>query len=81
MQPKLVDTPPPNVYCRTLMENQMGFIVKLLVLSALLSALIKYAAPSLPIPSTDAIALIFVLLPTVIIAIALAWRFQTQKQT
>lgn len=71
------------------MENQLSFIVKLLLLSALLSALIKYVAPSFPIPTTDAIiyggrnaiALVIVLLPTVIIAIALAWRFQTQKQT
>lgn len=81
MQLKLVDTPPQNVYCRTLRVNQMSFIVKLLVVSALLSGLIKYVAPSVEIPATDAIALMIVLLPTVIIAIALAWRFQIQKQT
>ncbi len=81
MQSKLVDTLPKNVYCRTVMENQLGFIVKLLVISTLLSVLLKYTAPHPPIPATDVNALIIVLLPTVIMAIALWWRSQTQKQT
>ncbi|WP_066377679.1 MULTISPECIES: hypothetical protein [unclassified Anabaena] len=63
------------------MENQLGFIVKLLVISTLLSVLLKYTAPHPPIPATDVNALIIVLLPTVIMAIALWWRSQTQKQT
>ncbi|MEH2057323.1 MAG: hypothetical protein V7K97_14420 [Nostoc sp.] len=62
------------------MENQVGLVLKLLLLSTLLSLLIKYAAPSLSIPATATNALIIVLLPIVIIAIALLWRFQTQKQ-
>ncbi|MBE9035271.1 hypothetical protein [aff. Roholtiella sp. LEGE 12411] len=62
------------------MENQMSFIVKLLLLSALLSLLIKYATPSLVIPATAINALIIVLLPPVIMAIALLWRFQAHKQ-
>ncbi|MBN3925173.1 hypothetical protein [Nostoc sp. NMS4] len=62
------------------MENQLGLILKLLLLSALLSALIKYAGPSLSIPATATNALIIVLLPVAILAIALLWRFQTQKQ-
>lgn len=69
-----------NLYCRTFMENQLGFVLKLLLLSALLSVLIKYAGPSLSIPATATNALIIVLLPIVIIAIALLWRFQAQKQ-
>ncbi|MFN6464207.1 MAG: hypothetical protein RMZ41_020660 [Nostoc sp. DedVER02] len=62
------------------MGNQLGLVLKLLSLSALLSLLIKYAGPSVPIPATATNALIIVLLPIVIIAIALLWRFQTQKQ-
>ncbi|MCC5641686.1 hypothetical protein LC607_01660 [Nostoc sp. CHAB 5824] len=62
------------------MENQLGFVLKLLLLSALLSVLIKYAGPSLSIPGTATNALIIVLLPIVIMAIALLWRFQAQKQ-
>ncbi|MBN3949671.1 MAG: hypothetical protein HWQ38_25675 [Nostoc sp. NMS7] len=62
------------------MENQLGLVLKLLLLSALLSVLIKYAAPSLSIPATANNALIIILLPIVIIAIALLWRFQAQKQ-
>ncbi|MBU7584671.1 MAG: hypothetical protein KAF91_17460 [Nostoc sp. TH1S01] len=63
------------------MPNQLIFIAKLLVLSALLSAVIKYILPSVPVPATMANALILVLSPTVIMAIALFRRFQTQKQT
>ncbi|MCC5639223.1 hypothetical protein LC593_26045 [Nostoc sp. CHAB 5844] len=63
------------------MKNQLSFVVKLLLLSALLSGLIKYVLPSVPIPATTTNALILVLLPTMIMAIALLWRFQTQKQT
>ncbi len=69
-----------NLYCRTFMENQLGLILKLLLLSVLLSVLIKYAGSSLSIPPTASNALIIVLLPIVIVAIALLWRFQAQKQ-
>ncbi|MBN3877141.1 MULTISPECIES: hypothetical protein [unclassified Nostoc] len=62
------------------MENQLGLILKLLLLSALLSVLIKYAGPSLSIPATATNALIIVFLPIAIVAIALLWRFQAQKQ-
>ncbi|MEH2289656.1 hypothetical protein [Nostoc sp.] len=62
------------------MENQLGLILKLLLLSALLSVLIKYAGPSLLIPATASNALIIVLLPIALVAIALLWRFQAQKQ-
>ena len=62
------------------MENQLGFVLKLLLLSALLSLLIKYVGPNLSIPPTATNALIIVLLPIVIMAIALLWRFQAQKQ-
>jgi hypothetical protein len=80
IRPKLGYAPQKNAYCRTVMENQLGFIVKLLLISALISLLIKYAFPYLAIPGTDTVALIIVLLPTVIMAIALLWRFQAQKQ-
>lgn len=62
------------------MENQLSFVVKLLMMSALLSVLIKYVAPIWPIPETATNALILVLSPTIIVAIALFWRFQIQKQ-
>ncbi|AVH64446.1 hypothetical protein CDG77_14450 [Nostoc sp. 'Peltigera membranacea cyanobiont' 213] len=62
------------------MENQLGLVLKLLLLSALLSFLIKYAGPNLSIPATATNALTIILLPIAIIAIALLWRFQAQKQ-
>ncbi len=54
--------------------NPSGVIFKLLIFSALLSVAIKYAAPSLAIAETNRNALIAVLLPTVVMAIALTWR-------
>lgn len=77
---KLGDASLKNVYSRTFMENQFSLIVKLLVMSAVISILLKYVAPSLPIPATAINALILVLLPTVVMAIALLWRWQIQKQ-
>ncbi|MDB9446136.1 hypothetical protein [Anabaena sp. CS-542/02] len=59
------------------MKNNLGFVAKLLVLSGLLSLLIKYAGPHLSIAATNANALIIVLLPNVMLAIALFWRFQS----
>jgi len=65
------------------MTTQAGFVLKVLVLSAVLSILIKYAGPYIPIPATgamflgndplQAIALILVFLPTLFMAFAL-WR-------
>jgi hypothetical protein len=63
------------------MENQLGFVLKVFLLSAVISVLIKYAGPYLPIAPTGKNALIIVLLPTIWMAIALLWRFQTHKQT
>ncbi|BAY23176.1 hypothetical protein NIES2100_29400 [Calothrix sp. NIES-2100] len=62
------------------MENKLFLVFKVFLLSIVLSFLIKYAAPSLLIPGTDAVALIMVLSPPVIMAIALLWRFQAQRQ-
>ena len=56
---------------------QSGFIVKVLAISAAIAILIKFGGPSLVIPATPAIALTIVLLPTVIMAIALGWRYVT----
>jgi hypothetical protein len=61
------------------MENQLGFVLKLLLLSAFLSVLIKYTAPNLPIPATVTNVLVIVLLPTIVMASALLWRFPRQN--
>ena len=68
------------------MENQHGyapqamrFLLKLLLFSALLSLLIKYAAPFLWIPATATSALIMVVSPTMIMATVLLWRVPRQK--
>jgi hypothetical protein len=68
------------------MENQhgyalqvIGFLLKLLLFSALLSVLIKYAAPFLWIPATVTSVLIMVLSPTMVMATVLLWRVPKQK--
>lgn len=61
------------------MQNQFGFVLKVFLVSAGLSVLIKYVLPNLSIPGTATNVLIIVFLPTVIMAIVLLWRFQRQQ--
>jgi hypothetical protein len=56
------------------MNDNANTILKVFLLSALVSIAIKYAAPSLAIPNTPLNALIAVLLPPIGMAIALGWR-------
>jgi membrane protein DedA with SNARE-associated domain len=61
------------------MASQLGFLLKLLLFSALGSVFIKSADP-LWIPPTVTNALIMVVSPTVIMAILLLWRIPKQQQ-
>ncbi|MEC4814874.1 MAG: hypothetical protein SAK29_16580 [Scytonema sp. PMC 1069.18] len=61
------------------MENQLGFVLKVFLLSAVLSVLIKYALPYVPVSATATNALIIVFLPTVVMTILLLWRWQQQQ--
>ena len=62
---------PPDV---CFMDNQIGFILKVVLLSAILSALIKYGGPYLNIPLTAINALLAVFFPTVVMAVLFGWR-------
>ena len=62
------------------MDNQTGFILKVLVISTGLSVLIKYVGPALEVGATLLNVLILVFLPTLTMAIALWWRAQQQGQ-
>ncbi|HBB32642.1 MAG TPA: hypothetical protein DDZ80_26740 [Cyanobacteria bacterium UBA8803] len=62
------------------MDTQINFILKVLILSVGISVLIKYGGPSLPIDPTTANALIGILAPTFILAIALLWRVRNYGQ-
>jgi hypothetical protein len=62
------------------MSDQIWFILKVLIVSAVLSALIKYGGSSLSLASTPTIVLIVVFLPSLIVAIALGWRFYFYRQ-
>jgi hypothetical protein len=62
------------------MDNSWILILKLIVISAILSVAIKYLAPLLNLPATDEIALGFVLAPTIFLAAALCWRQLSAKK-
>lgn len=61
------------------MNTNISPIVKVFTLSAVLSVVIKYAGPSLSIPSTDSNALIAILSPSLIVAAILGWRAWQQQ--
>ncbi len=63
------------------MEGNTGFVVKVLLASALLAIAIKYAGPLLQVPPQSGFALGLVLLPPTILAIALGWRSWQQHQS
>ncbi|WP_413164401.1 hypothetical protein ACL6C3_00730 [Capilliphycus salinus ALCB114379] len=56
------------------MDNKVGFLLKVLLLSAIVSVLIKYVGPSLSIPLSVTNTLIAVFFPSIAIAIILTWR-------
>lgn len=60
------------------MVSQTLFIFELLVVSAILSFVIKFAPISVPATTTN--ALIGILSPTVVMAIALLSRYATSRQ-
>ena len=63
-----------------IMNNKIGFLIKVLILSAGLSFLIKYGGPYLSIPSTATNALIAVLTPSIVAAIFLGWGLWQQVE-
>lgn len=62
------------------MDNQTEFILKVVIVSAGLSVLIKYVGPNLAVGATVVNALMLVFVPALIVAIALWWRSQHQPQ-
>ncbi|MEB3339609.1 hypothetical protein [Okeania sp.] len=62
------------------MNNQIIFILKVLILSAGLSLLIKYFCPDLSIPSTTINALIIVLIPPIFVGMLLGWQLLQQVE-
>jgi hypothetical protein len=62
------------------MNSQTGLIMKVILLSAVLSLLIKYGREDFLIPGTASNALILVLSPTVIVASLLGLRFVMERQ-
>ena len=57
------------------MNTQAGFIFKILLVSTLLSILIKYGGEYVPIQPTTTTAIIIVLFPSVAIGFLLGWQY------
>ncbi|MEB3231963.1 MAG: hypothetical protein VKJ64_13210 [Leptolyngbyaceae bacterium] len=63
------------------MQQSIGLMGKVMGLSLAISLAIKYLAPFLPIPATDGTALTLVLLPTIVMAGLLGWRWRLANRT
>ena len=51
-----------------------GFILKVFLASTIISVVIKFGGPHVPIPATNSVALGLVLAPVLIIASLLVWQ-------
>ncbi|MDJ0775432.1 MAG: hypothetical protein QNJ49_18700 [Mastigocoleus sp. MO_167.B18] len=58
----------------------MKLIIKVFLLSLVISLLIKDILPNFSIPATTTTALIIVLLPTIVLAFILLWRMQRHEE-
>lgn len=57
-----------------------GLVLKMFALATVASLAIKFAGPDLAIPVTNRTVLIAVLLPSLLIGLALAWRGWQQRR-
>ena len=62
------------------MSTQVGFVLKILLLSAGISLAIKYGGEYLPIEPTTTTALVMVLLPSLVIGSILGWRYNRESR-
>ena len=58
------------------MSDTLGFMAKVLLASALVSAAIKYGGPLLKLPVSSSISLLLVLTPAMLMGLWLTWRAQ-----
>lgn len=56
------------------MFNQIGFIIKVFIVSAIVSVAIVYVGPMLAIAPTQFNALFAIIIPIPILVVALLWR-------
>jgi hypothetical protein len=57
--------------------DQLGFVVKVMVISLLLAIAFKTVAPQLPIPATSLMSLVIVLTPAILMGAILTWQLWT----
>lgn len=70
----------PQGFKNRFWDTEAGLVLKVLVLSIVLSVAIKYIGPTLAIPATDTAALIIILLPALVTGLVLGWRSWQQRQ-
>lgn len=64
-----------------MVRDIVSFLSKVLVASLLISVAIKYGGPYLGVPATPIVALVGVLTPALLVAIALGWRLFQDSPT
>jgi hypothetical protein len=62
------------------MSGQIGFILKVLLVSTVLSLLVKYGGRILSIPPTPTNASIALVVPPILMALVLWWRLLRKQQ-
>jgi hypothetical protein len=62
------------------MSGQIGFILKVVLVSTILSLLVKYGGRILSIPPTPTNASIAILIPPILMALVLWWRLLRKQQ-
>jgi anaerobic C4-dicarboxylate transporter len=62
------------------MFSQIGFIIKVFIVSAIVSVAIVYVGPMLAIAPTQFNALLAIIIPIPILVVALLWRARAQDK-
>ena len=60
------------------MNSQIAFIGKILFISTIVSISIKYGGQLISLAPNNSMALTIVLLPSLLVALTLSWRFQKE---
>jgi SNF family Na+-dependent transporter len=63
-----------------MLAHTLSLIAKVFIVSALVSVGIKTLGPQLAIPATNSVALVFVVLPTVFLGLALGAQYRLQRR-
>jgi hypothetical protein len=73
----------PSGYLRSdrqiVLRQDLGVVFKVMGLSSAIALWIKYVMPAFPIPASSSIALLFILLPSAIVALILILKLRIEN--